>query len=172
MHGAVGARWRWDGRNPLEQGLQPNAATPHVLLSLRLLRTRHVKGYAVIKMSGAAPRQGKRRCVLRLPHAHTCLHTCNADCVYGDNPAQGTAGHGTHTAGSMVGALLALQLAPGYNGSVLGGAAGDAAAYGPTGLDAGSGAAPRAKLSFVDISLTAAAAGGLQVCGSGLEHVG
>ncbi|PNW83456.1 hypothetical protein CHLRE_05g242750v5 [Chlamydomonas reinhardtii] len=76
-----------------------------------------------------------------------------AGCVYGDNPAQGTAGHGTHTAGSMVGALLALQLAPGYNGSVLSGAAGEAAAYGPTVLDAGSGAAPRAKLSVVDISL-------------------
>ena len=84
---------------------------------------------------------------MSLPHPPT------TGCVYGDNPAQGTAGHGTHTAGSMVGALLALQLAPGYNGSVLSGAAGEAAAYGPTVLDAGSGAAPRAKLSVVDISL-------------------
>ncbi|KAG2430932.1 hypothetical protein HXX76_009902 [Chlamydomonas incerta] len=85
-----------------------------------------------------------------------------ADCVYGDDPAQGTAGHGTHTAGTMVGALLALQAAPGYDGAVLGGAAGAAAAYGPTALSAASGAAPRAKLSFVDISLKAAAAGGQQ----------
>ncbi|KAG2444995.1 hypothetical protein HYH02_008865 [Chlamydomonas schloesseri] len=84
------------------------------------------------------------------------------DCVYGDDPGQGTAGHGTHTGGTMVGALLALQAAPGYNGTVLTGAEGAAAAYGPLVLAAGSGAAPRAKLSFVDISLKAAAAGGLQ----------
>ncbi|KAG2444993.1 hypothetical protein HYH02_008863 [Chlamydomonas schloesseri] len=72
--------------------------------------------------------------------------------MYGDDPGQGTAGHGTHTGGTMVGALLALQAAPGYNGTVLTGAEGAAAAYGPLVLAAGSGAAPRAKLSFVDIS--------------------